>query len=222
MGVPYEIDLQNYSLGRFKQSLQSRAMIPSRVMLKDDLDSNFNVLEERGITNLRDLTEALKTREKIEFFSRETGLSVEYLTLLNREAKSYLSRPVRLDKLPGIQSEYLDKLDRVGIRNTKQLFMAAQDTGPREQLAEETGIPVDALDELVGLSDLSRIYGVGPVFARMIYDVGVHTVREFLDNTADDFVRIYEQQTQKKADFGAAEIQFSFELAGELDLAVGL
>jgi predicted flap endonuclease-1-like 5' DNA nuclease len=78
------------------------------------------------------------------------------------------------------------------------------------------------LNELVGLSDLSRIYGVGPVFARMIYDVGIKSVQEFIENTAEDFIRIYEEQTRKKADFGVGEIEFSLELAKELDIAVEL
>ena len=74
----------------------------------------------------------------------------------------------------------------------------------------------------VSLSDLSRIYGVGPVFARIIYDVGIRSVREFVECTAEDFVRIYEEKEHKKADFGVNEIQFSLELAKELDIAVEL
>jgi len=89
-------------------------------------------------------------------------------------------------------------------------------------LSKETGIPKEVLNELVGLSDLSRIYGVGPVFARLIYDVGIRSVKEFVECTAEDFIRIYEEQTQKKADFGVGEIQFSLELAKELEIAVDI
>ena len=101
-----------------------------------------------------------------------------------------------------------------------ELFVEAHEKKKRENLSKETGIPRDVLNELVGLSDLSRVYGVGPVFARMIYDVGIKSVKDFVEFTASDFVRIYEQQTQKKADFGVGEIQFSLELAKELDIAV--
>jgi predicted flap endonuclease-1-like 5' DNA nuclease len=69
----------------------------------------------------------------------------------------------------------------------------------------------------MGLSDVSRIYGVGPVFARMLYDVGIRSVQAFIGYTAEDFIRIYEEHTQKKADFSVGEIQFSLELAQELD-----
>jgi hypothetical protein len=222
MSKRYQIDLEKYSLQKFKRSLQSREMIPSRISLKDDLDRRFGILEYCGIANLKELTDALKTKQKIEQFSQETSLSTQYLTLLNREAKSYLSKPIRLDKFPGIRTEYLDRLEDEGLRNTKQLFLEAQDKSGREQLSIKMGIPKEVLNELVGLSDLSRIYGVGPVFARLIYDVGIRSVREFVENTAEDFIRIYEEQTQKKADFGVGEIQFSLELAKELDIAVDI
>ena len=69
------------------------------------------------------------------------------------------------------------------------------------------------MNELVCLSDLVRAYGVGPVFARMIYDVGIKSIKEFVEYTAEEFIRIYEEKEQKKADFGINEIQFSLELA---------
>ena len=222
MSDQYQIDLEKYSLQKFKKSLQSRELIPSRKCLKEELDARFRILENSGITNLKELIDLLKTKQKIEQFSQESGLSIQYLTLLNREAKSYLSKPVRLDKFPGIHSDYLDRLEKAGIRNSRQLFAEAKDKNKRERLSKETGLPLEALNELVGLSDLSRVYGVGPVFARMIYDVGIKSVKEFVEYTAEDFIRIYEEQTQKKADFGVGEIQFSLELARELDIAVEL
>jgi hypothetical protein len=222
MDERYQIDLEKYSLQKFKRSLQSREMIPSRISLKDDLDARFRILENCRITNLKELIDRLKTKQKIEQFSQETSLSIQYLTLLNREAKSYLSKPIRLDKFPGVHTEYLARLEDEGIHNTKQLFLEAQDKSGRDRLSKETGIPKDVLNELVGLSDLSRIYGVGPVFARLIYDVDIRSVKEFVEYTAEDFIRIYEEQTQKKADFGVGEIQFSLELAKELDIAVDI
>ncbi len=216
----YHIDLEKYSLQKFKSNLKSRDMIPSRVSLKDEVDERFKILEINGITNLKELTEVLKTKQKIELFSKETGLTIEYLTLLNREAKSYLPNPIRLDKFSGIPTKYVDRLDVVGIRNTRQLFNEAKGTNEREQLSQKTEIPIEIMNELVCLSDLARAYGIGPVFARMIYDVGIKSIKAFIEFTAEDFIRIYEEKNQKKADFGVNEIQFSLELARELDIAI--
>ncbi len=220
MGNQYQIDLEKYSLQKFKNNLKSRDMIPSRVSLKEELDERFKILENSGITNLKELIDMLKTKPKIELFSKETGLSIEYLTILKREAQSYLPNPIRIDKFPGIPTKYVNKLEAEGIRNSRQLFNEAKDKNERERLSQRTEIPVEIMYELVCLSDLARAYGVGPEFARMIYDVGIRSIKEFVENTAEEFIRIYEEKEQKKADFGVNEIQFSLELAKELDIAV--
>lgn len=222
MGNQYHIDLEKYCLQKFKQNLNSRDMIPSRVSLKDHLDARFNILEGYGISNLKELIDALKTRPKIELCSKDTGLTIEYLTLLKREAKSYLPNPVRIDKFPGVATKYVDRLEAEGIKNSRQLFNEAKNKIERERLSQRTEIPIEVLNELVCLSDLARAYGVGPVFARIIYDVGIKTIKEFVENTAEDFIRIYEEKEQKKADFGVNEIQFSLELAKELDSDIEL
>jgi len=222
MGNQYHINLENYSLQNFKKNLKSREMIPSRVILKDDIDGRFEKLESKEISNLKELIDRLKTKPKIEQFSNETDLSVDYLTILNREAKSYLPNPIRIDKFAGIDSIYAKRLEAVGIKNTRHILNEAGEKNKREQLAQKTGIPIEKMNEIVCLSDLSRAYGVGPAYARMIYDMGIKTIKEFVEKTAEDFIRIYEETTQKKADFGTNEIQFSIELAKELDIVVEL
>ena len=216
----YHINIEKYNIQKFKNNLKSRDMIPSRVSLKDKLDKRFKILELNSITNLKQLIDVLNTKSKIELFSEETGLTTEYLTLLKREAKSYLPNPVRLDKFLGIPPKYVDRLEAEEIKNSRHLFYKAKDKNEREQLSQRTEIPIEVLNELVSLSDLARAYGVGPVFARMIYDVGIKSIKEFVEYTAEDFIKIYEEKMQKKADFGVNEIQFSLELAKELDIAI--
>jgi len=200
----------------------SRDMIPSRVILKDEIIERFAKLERKNITNLKELIDRLKTKPKIEQFSYESGLSIKYLSILNREAKSFLPNPIRLDKFPGVETKYIDKLEDVGIKNSRQLFNNANDKNKRNQLSQKTEIPIEIINELVCLSDLARVYGVGPMFARIIYNVGIKTVKEFVEIPAEEFIRIYEEKEQKKADFGINDIQFSLELAKELDIAIEL
>ena len=195
-------------------------MIPSRMILKSEIDQRFAALENSDISNLKELVERLKTKQKIEQFSKESGLSTKYLTILKREANSYLPSLVRLDKFPGVESQYVNRLEAEGIRNSRQLFNRSKGKEDRYQLAQRTETPIDELNELVCLSDLVRAYGVGPVFARMLYDVGIKTIEEFVGYTAEEIIIIYEEKEQKKADFGVNEIQFSLELAKELDIAV--
>lgn len=66
------------------------------------------------------------------------------------------------------------------------------------------------------LSDLARLYGVGPVFAGIIYNVGINSVESFIKYSAEEFIKIYENKTKKKADFSENDINFSINLAKEL------
>ncbi|MBT3322531.1 MAG: DUF4332 domain-containing protein [Anaerolineae bacterium] len=218
----FHIKLENYSLEKFKKSLQRREMIPSRMILKEDIEERFAKLEKRQLSNLKELTDRLKTKSKIEEFSKEAGLSIEYLTILNREAKSYIPKPTRIDKYAGIERNHIKRLDSAGIKNTRHILDQAGEKDKREELTQKTGLPIEALNEIVCLADLSRVYGVGPAFARMIYDMGIRTIQEFVEKTAEDFIEIYEEKTKKKADFGTNEIQFSIELAKDLDILVEL
>lgn len=222
MQEQYHINLENYSLQRFKNNVKSRDLIPSRASLKDDLEERFKILENSGITNLKELIATLNTKPKIDLFSKETGLSKEYLIILSREARSYLPNPIRLDKFPGIPSKFVSRLDAEGIRNSRQLFNQAKDREARDHISQRTDMPIEILNELVCLSDLARAYGVGPVFARIIYDVGIKTIKDFVEHTAEEFIQIYEEREQKKADFGVHEIEFSLELARELDIAIDM
>jgi uncharacterized protein DUF4332 len=217
MTSSYHIDLAKYSLETFKGSLKNRNMIPSRVILKEKIDDRFKVLSKNGIEHLAHLITQLKTKQKVETFSKQSGLSAEYLTILKREAGSYLPNPVKLDKFPGVDLKSVTTLELAGIKHTKHLFDRTNEKEKLKLLLNSTGIDKTCLEELKALSDLARIYGVGPVFARIIYDVGVRSVEAFKGLTARSFIQIYEYKMNKKADFGENEISFSIELAKELD-----
>ncbi len=217
MKSAYHIDLSKYSLEQLKISLKYRDMIPSRLILKDDIDDRFRILSNNGIEHLAHLYTQLKTKQKVETFSNQSGLPVEYLTILSREVRSYLPNPVRLDKFPGVDSKSVSTLESAGIKNTKHLFDRTSTKENFNLLLQSTGIDKSCLEELKALSDLVRIYGVGPVFARIIYDVGVRSVETFKGMTAEAFIQIYEDKINKKADFGENDISFSIELAKELD-----
>jgi len=92
----YHIDPKTYSIQHLKQDLQSRDLIPSRKPLKDGIQDIFNILEAVGNKNLEDLINTLKNKKKLEALAGSTGIELNYLILLKREANSYLPNPVSL------------------------------------------------------------------------------------------------------------------------------
>ena len=66
MNDDYHIDLEKFSLGRFKDELNESELIPSRRMLKDDIEKRFRVLEDNNVHNLKELASVLKTPKKTQ------------------------------------------------------------------------------------------------------------------------------------------------------------
>jgi len=218
MAVSYHIEPSKYSLQEMKKDLLNRDLIPSRQSLKDDIELNFQILEDEGIQTLGDLITTLKTKPKIGEFSSRSGISDIYLTLLRREANSYLPNPVPLKKFSGFDEKDINKLVAAGIKNSRHLFEKANNTPDLETLADEINISPETFSEIVGLSDLVRAYGVGPAFARILYDTGIHSISEFRSYTPRQVIDLYEKKTGKKADFSTSDIKFSLDLVQVLDL----
>lgn len=176
------------------------------------------------IKTLSDLLETLKSKQKIDKFSNETGLTVEYLTILRREANSYVSVPVKLIDLPFIETDIISKLEIQGIKDSKQLFENAAKLKDRQKLSANLNLPFDKLSELVCLCNLVRITGVGPVFARIIFDSGILTVKNFLSyDEIELFERLTKTNSEKeltKTKFALKNIEYCIALGTDLPLVV--
>lgn len=176
MTSPYYLNLQKFGLDRFKHILETEEMLPARQILKEDIDGRFAVLADMGICNLHELNAVLRTKKKVEAFARQSGLPVAYLTILRREAKSYWPKVVYFREFPGVDGEVVAKLTAVGITHSKHLFERGQTKQQREALATAVGLPVEKVLECVKLSDLVRVRGIGPGFARIFYEAGADTI----------------------------------------------
>jgi hypothetical protein len=224
MSDNYFIDPDKFSIDKFKNILKTKDILPGRIVLKDKLDERFDLLKSKGINLLSDLLNILRTKPRVEKFAKETGLSADYLIILRREANSYISVPVKLIDLPFIDTDIIEKLELNGIKDSKQLFDNAAKRPEREKLANRYKLPLDKISELVQLCDLVRITGVGPVFARIIYDSGIKTVRDFLSfDSSDLFERLTRTNNEKgltKAKFTIKDIEYCIELGKDLPLVL--
>jgi hypothetical protein len=222
MSDSYFLDTSKFSLDKFRDILKSKDILPGRLVLKDQIDERFILFKSIGLRSLSDLLEALKTKPRIEQFSKESGLSSDYLTILRREANSYISDPVRLSEMPFAEFEIIELLEQNGIKDSKQLYITAIKSTDRFLLSNRLGVSDDKILELVNLCDLVRITGVGPVFARIIYDSGIHSVRDFLSVDADElYARLSKTNIENgftKARFTQKDIEYCLELGSELPI----
>ena len=98
----------------------------------------------------------------------------------SRQPSGRRSRPaaagamsLHISKLRGITSEVRHKLKRQGITYTDQLVEAAGRASERRELAARSGIETPTLGRLVCRADLTRIKGIGAIFADMLELLGV-------------------------------------------------
>ena len=181
----YTFDPALITLDEFYMLTRDKKLIPSRITLQDRMENRFVKLREAGISHLGALIKALKSRELIANLSASTGIPESYLILLKREAGSYLASPYPLSDIPGVPYEYTEVLKSINIRHTRDFFEQVQTRDDQAQTAQRTGIPVARLKEIFALTDLSRITGVGPVFARVVYQAGITSVKAFAKTDAE-------------------------------------
>jgi predicted RecB family nuclease len=86
--------------------------------------------------------------------------------------------PFKLSAFRGVEPEHVEKLAAAGIKTTEQMLAAGRTAEKRAALAQDTGIPAEAILELVKLSDLARLPGVKGIRARLYYDAGVDCVEK--------------------------------------------
>jgi len=224
MADQYHIDLEQFRLERFKQILETSELLPGRRILKERVSERFGMLESMGITNLKELIAALGTKKKAERFAQESGLPRDYLVILRREANSYMPKPFNLSGIPGVDPKHIERLAALGIKNTKHLFERARSKSDRAELARLADVPSSNLLELVKLSDLARIGGVGPVFARLLYEAGADTIEKFLKRSPDELLErlhaINKEKEYTRIMPSLKDIAYCIETARELPKAV--
>lgn len=92
----------------------------------------------------------------------------------------------KVEKIEGVGRKYAAKLEKVGIKSTKQLLDRAATRKGRRDLAGESGIDETLILKWANMCDLMRIKGVGEEFSELLEVAGVDTVKELSKRRADN------------------------------------
>lgn len=97
--------------------------------------------------------------------------------LAKRSAVAVQSHVYTLDEM-GVGKKQLRALEQAGITNSTDLLGAARTDYGRGKLVATTGIDPAQLLTIVNMVDMLRVGGIGPAQSRLLYEAGVHTVKE--------------------------------------------
>ena len=103
----------------------------------------------------------LKTSKRVAHAARATGIPEEYLKVLRREVGGYQPKPLRLAEFKSLSIAQTAALQAAGIKTSFDLLREGASKAGRAALAAQTGLPVALILELVQMSDLCRVLGVG-------------------------------------------------------------
>ncbi len=216
----YYIDLEKISIDDYKEILRTADLLPSHMILTKNIDEIFNLLKKRKIENLEELRTALRSKNKLQDFSKHSGISEDYLKILIRNVNGYRQKPNRIKDFPGISENVILKLESVGIKNTLQLFDKILTPQSRKDLSSQTGISEREILRLAKLSDLCRIRWVNHTFAYVLLEVGYDTAEKVADAEHQELYekvkKLNEERQIYKGHIGVNDMKRCVEAAQDL------
>lgn len=185
----YYIDLKSIGIDEYKEILKASDLLPGRLILKDNIDKNFDLIKKQTVQNVDELLNMLKNKKKLQNFSRQSGICEDYLTILIREIKSYRQNPNKIKDFPDISGNTVLKMENIGIKNTLQLFDKILTSKDRIEISRQTGIDKNEVLKITKLTDLSRIRWVNHTFAYVLLEAKYDTVERVANA---DYKELYE------------------------------
>jgi hypothetical protein len=220
----YYIDLKAISIDEYEETLKAADLLPSHMILKDELEENFMLIKKQKIENVEELRSALRSKTKLQDFSGNSGISEYYLKILIRNVNGYRQKPNTIKDFPGVPDDVVLKLEDLGIRNTLQLFDRVLTPNSRKELSSQAGIHEREVLRLTKYSDLCRIRWVNHTFAYVLLEAGYDTTHKVADadhqELYEDVKKLNEERQIYNAHIGLHDMKLCVESAQTLSFDI--
>ena len=127
------------------------------------------------------------------------------------------TKKANLKDFLGVNHQHTQALRKEGISTSEHMLKAGRTDEGRRKLSEETGVPFDAIMELVKLADLSRIGGLARKRARLYYDAGLDTLDKIAGWDSEKMQRMFVEFVERTGFGGSSptpsEAAFTVKLA---------
>ncbi len=220
----YYIDLKGISIDKYKEVLKTAELIPSWKILESDIDKNLDIIKKSNIKNLDELLIALRDKDKVKEFSKQTGLQENYLAVLKRVVNGYRQKPNRIKDFTCVTEDTVIRLEKAGIKNTLKLYDLILTDEKREVLSNKTGINKDEIMKITKLTDLSRIRWVNHTFAYVLLEAGYNTVEKVANADYRELYETVKQLNEERniynAHIGMRDMKMVVEAAKDLNFEI--
>ena len=200
----YSVDLSKITVKEFIRLLKSIDLLPGRRILLNGLDDIAQLFEENGVKRLSEIQKLLKNKATYEEISKKYNTTKEYLTILNREVNSYINKPIKLDEIQIIPKQTILRLNKIGISTTKDVYDAYISIDKRKTIIEQIEITKKELEEIIGIVDLLRVNGIGPVYAIVLNKIGIKSVKMYLETESNTILEKFQKENKGNKQIWAA------------------
>jgi len=137
-----------------------------------------------------------------------------------KKMKYKYTPPYKLTNFKNINTEYLNKLKKAGIKTNNQLLNVCKTMDERKKLSSKLDIPLKEINKITKMSDLCRIYAVKSTRAELYYEAGVDTVEKIAKLSSKELRDIVVKYAEKN-DFSGTptlpkEAKFTVDFAKKL------
>lgn len=220
----YYIDLKSISINKYKEILKAADLIPSRMILKENINKNLDSIKTHHILNIDELQKALKDKSKLSDLSKQFDIPERYLEVLRAEINGCLQKPNRIKDFMCIDENIVRKLENIGIKNTFKLYEEVLTIKKRNELSKKTGICDNEILILTKLADLSRIRWVNHTFAYVLLESGYDTAEKVANADYQELYETVKQLNKERkiynAHIGARDMNKCIESAKTLDFEI--
>ena len=215
--MKYNIDLNKIDVQEYKEFLKNQYLIPSRKILHENIDANFEIFEKSGLKNLTDLKQAISSTAKIIQLSNETKISPDYLNMLRRELGTFDKKGIPFNEFPNVDDKIISKLNQKNIKNTKDFYEYYFKINNEKQISAELNISIEIVKCLISLATLVRINGIAALAATTFYEAGYKNINDIISSTKEEMlekiIKINNDKKYYKAKLGLKDMQFVIDFA---------
>ncbi|MDD1775141.1 MAG: DUF4332 domain-containing protein, partial [Methanobacterium sp.] len=176
------------------------------------IDDKFKVLKSIDIKNVDELNRKLKNKKNIKELSNDTSIKTDYLTILRRYVNSFHPPPRKIGDFPSLSHLTVDKLEKMGITTTPQLYDKLVTKELRNNLKTELGVADEEILILTKLADVSRLKYVSPIYATLIVYSDYDTVQKIRNADYNDLhnqlVKINKEKNLYKGRINLKDIKY--------------
>ncbi|PKM58259.1 MAG: hypothetical protein CVU98_01910 [Firmicutes bacterium HGW-Firmicutes-3] len=196
--MSYYKNLSAISMNDYKEMLTKMDLIKSRAILRENIDKQFLAIQEQGIENVEQLSNALKSKIKLEQFAKVSGIDMAYLTILIREINSLLPKANRFSDLPSLDEKVVKRLESAGYKDTYSIYEQINDKARLHKLVKILDIDSDVMDIIIKYVDISRIRWVNHTFAFVLLKVGYDTVEKIAHADSNALYAVIKAKNDKE------------------------